>query len=58
MIDKNKIRIECYDKVLDMIDTIIRNHGRSNLIYKTELEKLRNDIIELQKEEEKKDERK
>lgn len=40
-----------YEQIISMIDTIIRNHGRSNLIFKSELEQLKKDILELKEKE-------
>lgn len=47
-----KEKIKAYDECLKLIDTLLRDNGRSNLISKYKIEELRNKIVELQEEEE------
>lgn len=48
----NKKEIKAYDRCLEKIDSLLRNSGRSNMLSKTEINHLRNDIVELQEVEE------
>jgi hypothetical protein len=49
--------LDSLDKCLALVDTVLRNNGRSNIIHKDEIVQLRNNISDLQEEiEEEKDE--
>lgn len=51
-------KIEAYDKVLELIDRLLRDNGRSNVFMRSNIEELRNSVVELQTQEEEKDEEK
>jgi len=46
----NKGLVDAYDKCIELIDNLIRNQGKSNIIAKREIEILRNSIVRIQEE--------